>query len=272
MQKTDKGDDLEMKVNKEIRQGAKILTIDIETSPIVAYTWGPKWEANLIEVLEQGQIIGFSAKWLGGKQVTKALIDYKGYKPNKIDDTKIIKDIHNLLDEADIVIGQNNVSFDMKYINARFLSHDMGPPAPYKMIDTKLEAKKIIRLPSYSLDDMGAYFGLGRKVEHEGFDLWKKCMSGDSNAWKRMKAYNAQDTKLTEQVYLKLRPFMKTHPNIAAYKERENCPKCDSDNVHLRGYVVNSTTKYQRAQCQDCNGWYRVGKVIKLDTKPGMNI
>jgi hypothetical protein len=39
-----------------------------------------------------------------------------------------------------------------------------------------VEAKKYLRLPSYSLDDMGDYLGLGRKMHHDGFELWKKCM------------------------------------------------------------------------------------------------
>ncbi len=170
----------------------KILTIDIETSPIIAYTWGPKWEANLIEVLDQSQILCFSAKWMNGKQITKGLADYKGYKNDVVNDKEIIKDIHALLDEADIVITQNGVSFDHKVINARFLAHSLVPPSPYKMVDTKIEAKRYLKLPSYSLDDMGKYFGLGEKIHHDGFDLWKDCIAGDKKSWNLMKKYNAR--------------------------------------------------------------------------------
>ncbi len=28
--------------------------------------------------------------------------------------------------------------------------------------------------------------GLGKKHEHEGHELWVKCMNGDKDAWKRM--------------------------------------------------------------------------------------
>jgi DNA polymerase elongation subunit (family B) len=249
-----------------------ILSIDIETSPLIAYAWGPKWETNLIEVLEQSKILSFSAKWLAGKQVTLALPDYKGYKRGVVDDERIVKDLRILLDSADIVIAQNGRDFDMKVINARILQHGLPLPSPYKLVDTKVEAKKYIRLPSYSLEDMGAYFGLGHKMTHEGFELWKRCIAGDADAWTKMKKYNAQDVTLMEQVYMKLRPFMKTHPNVSAYTERDNCPKCGSDNVHLRGYAINNTTKYQRAQCQDCSGWYKVGKAIKMANKPGTGI
>lgn len=259
---------LEQMIDKEMKKSkVRILTIDIETSPIVAYTWGPKYETNLIEVLDQGQIISFSAKWLDGKQVTMALPDYKGYRPNKLDDKRIVKDIHKLLDAADIVVTQNGIDFDIRYINSRFLNYGISPPSPYKQVDTKKEARKITKMPSHSLDDMGKYFKLGHKLEHEGFDLWKKCIAGDKQAWDKMKKYNAQDVRLTEQIYLKLRPFMKSHPNVSLYSELTACPKCDSENVHKQGYHVLTSGRYQKYQCQDCGSWYKAGKPEPLANK-----
>jgi len=271
--------DLETMINRT-EQEAKILTIDIETSPIVAYTWGPMWEANLIKVIKEGNIMCYSAKWLNGNQVTKGLIDYKGYKKGIVNDSKIIKDIHRLLDEADIVVTQNGVAFDSKYITTRFIANGLQPPSPYKNVDTALAARRLLKLPSNALDNIGKYFGLGEKMEHEGFALWEKCMAGDIKAWRKMKEYNEQDVKLTEKVYLKLRPFMKTHPNVTAYqgviptKEKlptGDCPKCGSDHTQGRGYATNSTTTYARAQCQDCGGWYHYGKPVKRLFKPGIN-
>ena len=240
----------------------KILILDIETSPIIASTWGPKYETNIIEVIEDSQIICFSAKWYGGKQITKGLIDYEGYKAGVVDDSKIIKDIHQLLDEADVTVTQNGVSFDHKVINSRFIANDMLPPAPYKMIDTLSEAKRYLKLPSYSLNDMCTYFGIGQKLQHEGFKLWKDCIAGDAKAWKTMKKYNAQDVKLTEEFYLRLRPFMRTHPNFSVYADKNNCPKCGSSKVQARGFTATSTMMYRRAQCMACGGWFRFGKKV----------
>ncbi len=235
----------------------KILTIDIETTPIVAYTWGPKYETNIIDFKEHGQILCYSAKWLKGSQETKGLIDYPGYRPGKVDDKRLMKDIHRLLDEADIVITQNGINFDLKYINTRFLAHGLPPPSPYKAVDTKREAKKYLRLPSNSLDDIGQYFQLGKKDDHKGFDLWLECMAGDQKAWKDMLKYNAQDVRLTEKVYLKLLPYMKTHPNIGSYTESAVCGKCGSASLQKRGIARNLSTSYQRLQCVDCGGWGR---------------
>lgn len=248
-------------------QEAKILTIDIETSPNRGTFWGNAYETSIIEIEEFGKIIGFSAKWLNGPQLTRGLIDYRGYKPNKLNDKNILRDIHKLLDEADIVVGQNSVAFDIKYINQRFLLADMKPPSPYKQVDTKNEARKIMRLPSNKLDNLGKFFDIGHKLEHEGYDLWKKCIAGDKKAWETMKKYNAQDVLLTEKVYLKLRPFMKSHPNVSLYSEKESCTKCDSDHVQKRGYYTLTSGKYQRYQCIDCGSWYRAGRPEKLSNQ-----
>jgi DNA polymerase elongation subunit (family B) len=262
---------LEDMVNKEKK--LNILTIDIETSPIIGYVWGPKWETNIIDFIEHSNIICYSAKWLDGKQITEALSDYK-YNKKNINDKPLVKNIYKLIDKADIVITQNGVSFDMKMINSRFIKHGLSPPSPYKNIDTKIEAKKYLRLPSYSLDDMGEYFGLGRKIQTGGFDLWKKCLDGDKGSWNLMKKYNAQDVRLTEQVYLKLRPFMKTHPNTTLYTEKPGCPKCGSEDVFNRGFYTLTSGKYHRASCNDCGGWFRYGKAIPLENKKtkGTNI
>jgi DNA polymerase III epsilon subunit-like protein len=235
----------------------RILTVDIEVSPITAYSWGPKYETNLLHVLEPGKVMSYSAKWLGGKQVTKGLPDYTGYKPGKVDDKKIMSDLHKLLDEADIVVTQNGVSFDLKYINTRFLAHGMAPPSPYKVVDTKREAKKYLRLPSNSLDDMGQYFNLGKKEEHKGFGLWLDCIAGDEAAWRKMLSYNAQDVRLTEKVYLKILPYMRTHPNVGSFLEDTVCGKCGSGALQKRGYSRSLSTVYQRWQCSDCGGWGR---------------
>lgn len=249
----------------------KILFIDLETTPIEAYTWGPKWETNLIEFTEHSRILSYSAKWLDGVHITKGWLDYKGYKPGALDDKAIVMDLWSLLDKADIVVAQNGNSFDLKIMNARFAFHKLTPPSPYKSLDTKLEARKYLRLPSNSLDDICDYFGIGRKLHHEGFPLWKACMAGDKAAWGRMKKYNKWDVVLLEKVYLLLLPWMKNHPNVGMYIGKLVCPKCGSGKMQSRGVSVNQTTSYKRVQCQDCGGWSR-GPSIKRDIKPLVSI
>lgn len=242
----------------------KILAIDIETTPLEAYSWGPKWETSLIEVTEYTKILSFSAKWVDGKQVTKGWLDYK--KCSIHNDKPIVEEIWKLLDEADIITGHNVRQFDVKIMNSRFLYHGMTPPSPYRIVDTKTEAKKYIRMPSYKLDDLCDYFKIGRKVHHEGFPLWVACMAKDKKATAKMLEYNRTDTLLQEQLYLKLRPFMRNHPNFGMYTDKVVCPNCGSGKVQSRGnYTLkNNTTEYKRAQCQGCGAWMVVGPNLKV--------
>jgi hypothetical protein len=239
-----------------MKQKAKILLIDIETSPNLSYIWG-QYEQNALSIERNWYIMSFSAKWLGGKQITKCLSDYPGYKPLQENDERIMKDIWELLDKAQVVVAHNGDKFDIKKINTRFIKNGMTPPSPYKQIDTLKVAKKYFAFSSNKLDDLGEFLGIGRKLEHEGFPLWQKCMRGEKKSWRKMKRYNVQDTKLLEKVYLELRGWDNRHPNLGLYHEEVVCPKCGSPNIHWRGYQYNRTTKYKRFQCQDCHGWGR---------------
>ena len=197
----------------------------------------------------------FSAK--NGKHITKGLPDYQGYKKGSEDDSKLVKELWHLLDRAEIVVAQNGDAFDLKKINARFAYHNLPPPSPYRTVDTLKVARRYFAFSSNKLDHLGASLGLGRKLEHEGFPLWKRCMAGDSKAWKKMKAYNKQDVLLLEKVYYRFLPWIKNHPNLDNYSDGTCCPKCGSKSLQKRGYLHTNTTKYARICCMSCGGWSR---------------
>jgi hypothetical protein len=77
------------------------------------------------------------------------------------------------------------------------------------------------------------------------------------------------DVILLEKVYLKLRPWIKNHPNLGIISSsRGVCPNCHSSDLMLRGFGFNKATKYRRMQCQGCGAWVK-GDVIKLDKRVG---
>lgn len=238
----------------------RILMLDIETLPCLGFTWG-KYEQNVIQFQQEGCIATFAAKWLGEPVFTKGLPDYKGYKAGSYDDSKILVDIHALLDEADIVVAHNGRSFDCKVINSRFLVHKMAPPSPYKVVDTKLAVKKVARFNSNKLDDLGKLL-LGERKLKTDFDLWLGCVNGDRKAWAKMKRYNAMDTQLLERLYLRIRPWIDNHPNLTLLDPTARCPKCQSAKLQRRGYAISNSRKYQRLQCNDCGGWSKTTKSV----------
>lgn len=246
----------------------KILLFDIETSPNLGFIWG-KYEQNVIEYEREWYMLCFAYKWLGQK-VTKvcALPDYSSYKKNMEDDKNLIKELWELFDEADIIIAHNGDSFDIKMANARFAFHGLPPPSPYRTIDTKKVAKNHFRFNSNKLDDLGNYFGLGRKINTGGFELWKGCMMGDEKSWSLMKKYNVQDVFLLEDIYYKLLPWIVNHPNLNLTEDTIcHCPNCGSNKIQRRGYGINKTTKYERLHCQDCGAWSKGSNIKNIIKK-----
>lgn len=220
----------------------KILLLDIETSPNTAHVWG-LWQQNvgINQLLESSYVLCWSAKW---------------YNDKKIHFGKDLQHIYEMINEADVVVHYNGTKFDMPTLNKEFLLHDMPPPAPYKQIDLLKVVRSQFRFPSNKLDYVAQRLGLGKKLKHEGHELWVKCMNNDPVAWKAMEKYNKQDVVLLEKVYDKLRPWIKSHPNHNLYTEFDHvCPNCGSTNLQKRG--VNKTIGgiYQRYQCNDCYTW-----------------
>lgn len=247
-----------MRIKTGSSAGPKILLFDIETAPTLAHVWG-LWDQNigLNMIHSNWYVLCWAAKWLGDKHVmTSALPDFKLYKREPENDREVMKALWKLLDEADIVIGQNGDAFDIKKSNARFIQHGMNPPQPYKTVDTLKVAKKYFKFDSNKLDHLGEVLGLGKKMKTGGFDLWKGCLAGDPESWKTMVKYNVQDVNLLEGVYLKMRPWMNNHPNHNLYTDSIwGCPNCGSQNLVKRGFAYTRVSVSRRYCCKGCGAW-----------------
>jgi hypothetical protein len=236
---------------------AKILLLDFETSPSLAFVW-KFWQENVSpkQVKENSQILSAAWKWLGQDEVYYA-------EARKGSDRKVIRPVHAALEEADIVIAHNAKKFDLPVFNSRSVVNGFGPPAPYKVVDTLIEARKNFRFGSNSLEFLAQYLGCTPKQSHKkfpGFELWKECLAGNDEAWAELQAYNIQDVLTLEEVYLKLRPWMTRHPNIGVYSEETVpvCPRCGGNHIHYRGFYRTNISKFQRFVCRDCGSWGRL--------------
>ena len=225
---------------------ARLLFIDIETSPIIGYTWG-LYEQNVIERIKTFTILSVAYKWFNERTQVLAC--------DSMTEKELLKKTQMLLSAADIVIAHNGDSFDIKKLNARFIINKIPLPSPYRTIDTKKAAKAIGAFDSNSLNNLGIDLDEGEKIKHRGFDMWLGCMAGIQKDWNYMKRYNKRDVDLLKKVYLRLRPSIKNHPSLAAYLSDKSCPKCGSNRIQERGIMVTQTMHYQRYQCQNCGGW-----------------
>jgi hypothetical protein len=243
----------------------RIAYLDIETAPNLGYVW-QMYEQNVIAFEHEWYILSFSVKWEGSPKVeTYCLPDYKGYySVNPDDDFMLVKELHRVLDEADLVVWHNGDKFDKRKINARFIYHGMSPPSPYGSYDTLKQARKVAAFNSNKLNDLAQHFGLGKKAKHNGVETWLGCLKGDPVAWKTMARYNAKDVVLLEKVYKRLRPWG-PHPDVT-YKQvtkKPKCPACGSTKVEKRGWRPALTYRSRSYHCLSC-GKYSQGEREKI--------
>lgn len=246
-----------MKKNNINQKKARILLYDIETAYTVGVVWG-LYEQNVAHVLKEPYILTVSWKWLDEKTThVVSLPDFKLYKKDPTNDYEVVKKLHSLFEEADIIIAHNGNGFDQKWSYSRFLVHGMKPPSQAKYVDTLLIARSKFKFNSNKLNDLSKYLGIGSKVDTGGIKLWVDCIEHKNpKAWAKMCKYNKQDVVLLEKVYLKLRPFITNHPNLNMFNNTTHaCTNCNSNNMHKRGFYLTRTTKTQRYQCRDCGAW-----------------
>jgi len=230
----------------------RILTIDIESKPLLAYAWG-LWDQNISigQIVDHGGMICFAAKWMGEKKTMFYSVHHDGYDA-------MIAAAHRLLSEADIIVTYNGVRYDVKKLNNAFLLVGLNPPKPYRHIDLIRTNKARFDLPSRKLDYLVQQTGVGSKVKHQGFDLWIDCMAGDEAAWKLMRKYNIGDVKVTEGAYLRLLPWITDTPHLGMFtSDGKVCPYCGSTDLETNGRTHTYVQSYWAFQCRNCGGWSR---------------
>lgn len=234
----------------------KIIIWDCETSPITVTAWGIYTQFISHDNIQKDWFM-ISAAWkeLGKSKVHSVQID----KP--YDDYKVVKTVRDVLATADIIIGQNLDKFDMRKLNARMIFHGIEPLPPTPTIDTKKEAKKIAAFTSNKLDYLGKHL-LGAGKVHVDYELWLKVLNGNKTALREMVAYNKVDVIRNEEVYLKLKPYMKNHPHVGVlngHSKNHSCPNCGS--LHLKRNGTRPTKAgvlKQEVQCLDCGSYQRI--------------
>lgn len=230
----------------------KILLLDIETAPNQVHVWG-LYDQNIAinQITASGYVLCWTAKWYD-----KSGIYFRSVRgPNKA--AGMLKEIHKLLDEADVVVHYNGRKFDIPTLNKEFIIHGLRPPSPYKQVDLYHVVRRVFKFPSNKLDYVCQVLGLGKKVRHPGHEMWVDCMDGDEAAWKKMRRYNQQDVKLLEGLYKRLLPWVPNHPNHGAYDGRTSCPSCGGTRLQSRGTAVTRDSMYTRYQCLGCGAWSR---------------
>jgi hypothetical protein len=240
----------------------RCLIWDIETYPLVVTTWGLRPDSISYEnIVEEWGLISASWKWLGEKGVHCVAVDPA--KPK--DDRLVVQTIYEVLEQADVVVAHYGDRFDIRKLKARAIYHGFGPLPNFRTVDTYKIASRVFGFTSNRLDYLGKFLGLGKKLK-TSYGLWTSIMQGDAKALARMVRYNKQDVVLLEKVYLKLRPYMTSHPNAGLDSLAACCPICGSGHFTKKGFKYNRTVTRQQYQCQapGCGAWFCGEAVAKV--------
>lgn len=187
---------------KEKENSRKKLFFDIETSPNVVFSWriGSKVNLSHDNIINERAIICVSYKWEGEDKVYSLAWD-KGC------DKELLEKFSKIIDSADEIVTQNGDKFDIKWLRARCIFHDIPISPKFNSIDTLKMARAGFNFNSNKLDYMGSYLGVGQKI-HTGYDLWKNIvLHNNGKALKQMIEYCEEDVRLLERVYNKLKPY-----------------------------------------------------------------
>lgn len=237
-----------------MNQEPKILLYDLEVSRDIVEGYGNRYEFRVVKTIRHQELMSFAYKWLGEKKVHYlSRHDFDKYED-------FVFALWSILDEADIAIAHNGRKFDDRMANRFFIKVGLTPPAPYRSIDTLQAARAYFKFQGNSLNELGEYLEVGQKEKVTYADLEEDFMSDNPSraTLKAMEKYNKQDVVLLENVYLKLRPYIKNHPNLAIISQKPNtCVACESDHLQSRGYAVSNSAVYKRFQCQTCGKWQR---------------
>lgn len=253
------GDSLPVTVPK----GLRILALDLETSPALADVW-KMWDNNigLNQLRAVTEVICFGARWLGEDEtvVYSTFIDGK---------EAMVQRAWELLDEADAVMGWNSKNFDVKHLNREFILAGLTPPSPFVNLDLMMDVKSKFRFLSNKLDHVAHQLLGQEKVKHEGHTLWVKCMAGDAQAWLDMYEYQRQDVDLLIDLYHKLLPWLKSHPNAALYNgQTDSCVRCGSlDLLRSARNAYTTVSVFPMYVCETCGTHQRGAKSLSTSSQ-----
>lgn len=207
---------------------------------------------------------------IGKIEVVSGLDRPSTFKKNFRNDVYVTKQLYNVIKDADLIIGHNSDSFDLKKLNYKFKKHGLPAIDMPPTVDTLKASRKYFRSSSNSLYYLAKEFGVSMKDELPA-GVMHKADEGDIKSLKRLMRYNKRDIKAGAEVYFAMLPFIKNHPDIRKImgmvekpSELNNlkvCATCGSANVRKNGTRVTKTGRFQAYHCGDCGSSTRGPKV-----------
>lgn len=232
------------------------LIYDIETTYLLARTWRPGKQVirhnQLVPGWDKYNIICIAYSFMHEKKVHVLHWD-----PVTHDATEMMREFAEVLKKADIAIGKNSESFDVKHLNTLTMMNGLPKLDWPSRDDLEKQIRRFFYLPSYSLDYLDLLFGGDGKVKME-FQHWidiQERTKNEMKSFKHMLYYCKKDVEKTKRGWACVRAHIEPKFNMNAWKGVVCCKECGSTDIHKNGSRISGKTKYEKFMCNACPGY-----------------
>ena len=156
-----------------------------------------------------GILLSWAIKLVGGKVISDVITKEELF--NGKFDRRICKSLVSELEKADAVITYFGTGFDNVFLRTRCLILGIDFPS-YGTIhhyDVYYTARSKLKLHSKRLDSVAKALGCESQKSPVDISVWQRARWGDKNALDYVLEHNELDVLVLEEVYHKLRDFVK---------------------------------------------------------------
>lgn len=249
----------------------KILYFDLECSLMQAYTFNI-WNTNIAGSRINKHSHLLSNSWAFDDEEVQGI----RLTPEQVkagDDLLVVIDMIKAIEQADVLVSYNGISFDKRVLNTRALYHNLPPIRWGKHFDVMREIKKNFKFPSNSMDNVSAYLGIEGKNTSNHQKLWERCFEWWNHeeceeALKQMLVYGKQDIVVLRNLHKRIMGWDKSGVNIGLITKEINgvntkdnhellCSHCgskDVDKLTPKGYTTTTSYSVYRCGNSSCRG------------------
>lgn len=219
----------------------RILMFDIESSGLkgdfancfcVGYMYHGEKKASVVSIFD----------------VAKACPSCKRF--DTAQDALLMAPVHKIMSEADIWCGWYSKGFDWKFLNARFIEAGLPPLPDVPHIDLYYTAKHNFAFTSNRLASVREFLGTKTHKTALTKRIWRRAQAGHADALQYIVDHCRADVLVLDQVYEKLKPYIRQHPRVTGTKE--GCRVCGGAQRSLGLRVTTTMGPRRRFICLKC--------------------
>jgi len=249
----------------------RILYFDIESVGLEVKTYQLKNDyISPKNVLKDWSLLSYAGAFEGEPE--KFFYLDQRFAQDKREDRQLTEGLHDLLQNADILVGHNIDRFDLKKFNTKAAKYNLEPLRKIITYDTLKMARKYFAVTSNSLWYLANFFNLeNRKSEHGKFagdKLWDECMAGNLEAWIENEHYNKMDVSVTRELFKYIVKY-DSRINFQSFFQKPTC-SCGSHDFYKDEINYAKNGAFQSYRCIDCGKSYEAKEnLIDKDLRKG---